>query len=177
MKTDSIQKLLLFAMLAGSLSMIYSCGSEGKKERANVVGTDTTMLCVGYHWTENEGREFLEKQRSSYTTAADWTKRAEQIRREILRGTGLEKFPEKCPLNPIFGDIRSYEGYQVQNVAFESLPGVFVTGSLYRPTDAGENLPGILNTHGHWANRDDYGRYRPDAQKRFAAMARMGAIV
>ena len=122
-------------MLAGSLSMIYSCGSEGKKERANVVGTDTTMLCVGYHWTENEGREFLEKQRSSYTTAADWTKRAEQIRREIQRYR-VGKFPEKCPLNPIFGDIRSYEGYQVQNVAFESLPE-YLLGGLYQPTDAG----------------------------------------
>jgi len=135
------------------------------------------MLCVGYYWTEAEGKEFLEKQRREYTTAEDWKRRAEKIRNQILKGTGLEKFPEKCPLNPIFGDKRTYEGYQVQNVAFESLPGVYVTGSLYTPANAAKNLPGILNTHGHWAELDDYGRYRPDAQKRFAAMARMGAMV
>ncbi|MFC2123483.1 alpha/beta hydrolase family protein [Bacteroidota bacterium] len=38
-------------------------------------------------------------------------------------------------------------------------------------------MPGILSPHGHWPNREDYGRYRPDVQNRCAAMARMGAIV
>ncbi|HAC73135.1 MAG: alpha/beta hydrolase [Petrimonas sp.] len=176
MKTNLIQRLFLLSLLTGLLA-VNSCTSKEKKNSVNVTQTDSTMLCVGYYWTEAEGKEFLEKQRREYTTAEDWKRRAEKIRNQILKGTGLEKFPEKCPLNPIFGDKRTYEGYQVQNVAFESLPGVYVTGSLYTPANAAKNLPGILNTHGHWAELDDYGRYRPDAQKRFAAMARMGAMV
>jgi hypothetical protein len=40
-----------------------------------------------------------------------------------------------------------------------------------------EEPPGILSPHGHWPDKDDYGRYRPDVQKRCAAMARMGALV
>lgn len=176
MKTDLIQRLFLLFMLTGLLA-VNSCTSKEKKNSANVTQTDSTMLCVGYYWSETEGKEFLEKQRKEYTTAEDWKRRSGQIRKQILKGAGLEKFPEKCPLNPIFGDKRTYEGYQVQNVAFESLPGVYVTGSLYTPLNATGKLPGILNTHGHWNDLSDYGRYRPDAQKRFAVMARMGAMV
>jgi len=136
-----------------------------------------SMLCVGNYWTEAEGKAFLEKMRGTYTTSDAWKKRSAQIRAQILKGAGLEKFPKKCPLNPVFGDKRVYDGYQVQNIAFESLPGVYVTGSLYTPLNAKGKIPGILNTHGHWSSPEDYGRYRPDAQKRFAVMARMGAMV
>lgn len=136
-----------------------------------------SMLCVGSHWTENEGKLFLEKQRQSYPTAAAWEARAKEIRSHILKGADLETYPQRYPLNTIMGEKRVYDGYQVQNVAFESLPGVYVTGSLYTPTNAKGVLPGILNTHGHWTKPGDVGRYRPDAQKRFAALARMGAMV
>ncbi|MEA5046237.1 MAG: hypothetical protein VB075_16920, partial [Petrimonas sp.] len=118
MKTNLIQRLFLLSLLTGLLA-VNSCTSKEKKNSVNVTQTDSTMLCVGYYWTEAEGKEFLEKQRREYTTAEDWKRRAEKIRNQILKGTGLEKFPEKCPLNPIFGDKRTYEGYQVQNVAFE----------------------------------------------------------
>ncbi len=136
-----------------------------------------SMLCVGNYWTEAEGKAFLKQMRQTYTTAEAWKTRAAQIRTQILKGTGLEQYPEKCPLNPMIGEKRVFDGYQVQNVAFESLPGVYVTGSLYTPTDAQGVLPGILSPHGHWTKPGEVGRYRPEAQKRFAAMARMGAMV
>lgn len=143
-----------------------------------VFGQEDSMLCQGYHWTEEEGKAFLEQRRDTYTTVDAWGDHAKKIRRKILEGAELENFPEKGSLNPIIGKKRVFDGYQVQNVAFESLPGVFVTGSLYTPTNVkNELLPGILNTHGHFNQPDNYGRYRPHAQKRHAALARMGAMV
>lgn len=134
-------------------------------------------LCVGAHWTEQEGKAFLDLMRQSYTNAKEWRKRRNEIRKHILKGLDLEKFPKKHPLNPIMGEVRKYDGYQVQNVAFESLPGVYVTGSLYMPLETKGRLPAILSPHGHWAKPGEVGRYRADAQKRFATMARMGAMV
>ena len=143
----------------------------------NIETKQPDVLCQGNYYTEDQGKLFLEKQRKSYTTSDAWVNRAKEICKQILLGAGLEKFPEKCPLNPIMGEKRIHDGYQVQNVAFESLPGVYVTGSLYTPTNATGVLPGILNTHGHWDQPGDVGRYRPDAQKRFGVLARMGAMV
>jgi len=139
--------------------------------------TSGPVLCQADYFTEAQGREFLALQRKKYTTEKQWNKRANEIRKHILKGSGLEVFPEKCPLNPLIGEVRLYDGYQVQNIAFESLPGVYVTGSLYKPINYKGKIPGILSPHGHWSKPGDVGRYRLDAQKRFAAMARMGAMV
>lgn len=135
------------------------------------------MLCVGAHWSEEEGAAFLQMMRNSYQSERAWDKRAKAIRKQILKGAGLERMPEKTALNPKMGEVRVHEGYQVQNVAFESLPGVYVTGSVYMPIETSGKLPGILSPHGHWDQEGEVGRYRADAQKRFASLARMGAMV
>lgn len=175
MKSVYVNPFFVLFLLA-STCFLLSCGQkEPEKEKT----TEYQMSKAGqaYQWSEEEGKEFLRKMRNTYTTAEAWKQRAAQIRSHILEATGLDPFPEKCPLNPIIGEKRVYDGYKVQNVAFESLPGVYVTGSLYTPTGAEGMLPGILSPHGHWRDRKDYGRYRPDVQKRCAAMARMGAMV
>ena len=177
MKTILRQKItfLIGMVMIGLFVSFTTIGSKNKNQDKK----PESMLCVGNYWTEAEGKAFLEQMRQTYTTAEAWEKRAKQIRAQILKGAGLEQFPKKCLLNPIIGGKRVFEGYQVQNIAFESLPGVYVTGSLYTPTNAKGKIPGILSPHGHFGTtgNGDYGRYRPDAQKRFAAMARMGAMV
>lgn len=158
-------------------SLLLAFAPTQAKEQKKSAKVSPSMLCQGDYFTEQQGKDFLETQKKSYTTQKDWEKRAKLIKEHILKGTGLTKFPKKCPLNPIIGAKRVFDGYQVQNVAFESLPGVYVTGSLYTPTNAKGKLPGIISPHGHWHKKGDVGRYRPDAQKRFAALARMGAMV
>ncbi len=172
----SLFKYFLFLFLTTMLthSLLVSCTGEGSEKTGEIQMSESGQA---YQWSEAEGKDFLLQTRQHITTSMAWEKRANQIRTQILYATGLEPFPEKCPLNPIFGEKRTFDGYQVENVAFESLPGVYVTGSLYSPTEVKITPPGILSPHGHWPKKEDYGRYRPDVQKRCAAMARMGAVV
>ncbi len=157
-------------------SLLVSCSGKGSKTE-KPVEFELSKAGQVYQWSAAEGKAFLDQMRKTYTTPEAWQKRAEEIRTQILMGAELAPLPEKCPLNPIFGDIRTYDGYQVQNVAFESLPGVYVTGSIYSPVAREDSPAGILSPHGHWPKREDYGRYRPDVQYRCAAMARLGAMV
>ncbi|MFW6290617.1 MAG: alpha/beta hydrolase family protein [Mariniphaga sp.] len=135
------------------------------------------LLCVGHYYSEAEAREVLAELKLMNNSKEEWLQRAEIIRNGILQGADLIPFPERCPLKPRYSEKRIYEGYSVVNVAIESLPGVFVTGSLYLPELQKEKMPGIISTHGHWDKPGDYGRFREDVQMRCAALAKMGAVV
>lgn len=174
----TIKSTLLKRALALGLILLgsVSCSIESEKEQ-NSHSVEKSKAGQIYVISEEEGKEFLDSIRESNTNSVEWRKRAKVIRSHILKTTGLNPWPAKCALNPIFGEKRLLDGYQVQNVAFESLPGVYVTGSIYSPINSPENPAGVLSPHGHWPKREDYGRYRPDVQKRCASMARMGAVV
>ena len=131
------------------------------------------QLCQGNYQTEEEAKEQLARFAKTYSTLEQWKARAERIREGILRGAELLPLPKKCPLKPIIHSKRTYDGYTVENAAFESLPGVFVTGNLYRPSEGKGPFAAVLCPHGHFDN----GRLRPDMQKRCATLARMGAVV
>jgi hypothetical protein len=81
-----------------------------------------------------------------------WEKRAERVRRQILVSQGLWPMPTKTPLNPVIYGKIDRDGYTVEKVFFESAPGFYVTGNLYRPKDKPGKRPGVLCPHGHWAD-------------------------
>jgi uncharacterized protein len=134
---------------------------------------DTLMLCRGNYFSEEQGKEALQRFASTYQDLQGWEKRAERIRRGIMEGMQLTTTKFTTPLNPIIKNKRNYDGYTVENIAFESLPGFFVTGNLYRPLKTFKSYPVILSPHGH--GKDP--RYGESVQKRCAALAKMGAIV
>ena len=127
---------------------------------------------------------------------AQWEKRAENVRRRILVATGLWPMPPRKPIQPtIHGRVDRAE-YTVEKVFFESYPGFFVTGSLYRPKHRTGPLPAVLSPHGHFSNGrfHDHGwqevqrqifqgaeRFeaggRHPIQARCAQLARMGCVV
>src|SRR3954468_2563038 len=83
-------------------------------------------------------------------TKAEWEKRAEYVRRQILVSQGLWPMPTKTPLNAVIHGRIDRPEYSVEKVYFESAPGFFVTGNLYRPKDVKGKVPGVLFAHGHW---------------------------
>ncbi|HEX8038036.1 MAG TPA: acetylxylan esterase, partial [Chryseosolibacter sp.] len=74
---------------------------------------------------------------------------------------------------------RVLNGYTVESVVFESLPGFFVTGNLYKPSGKlkKKSLAVVLCPHGHFPDPNDYARFRKDMQIRCASLAKMGAVV
>jgi dienelactone hydrolase len=123
--------------------------------------------------TEKQGREKLAQYAGTWQTREEWEQRARNIRAGILQGANLSPLPARCDLKPIIWGKRACKGYTVENVAFESLPGFFVTGNLYRPAQGNGPFPGVLCPHGH----GNFPRVAAYTQTRSAALARMGAVV
>ena len=111
------------------------------------------------------------------STKEAWEKRARSLREHILVSMGLWPNPARSPLNAEITHRVERDGYSIENVRFQSLPGYYVTGNLYRPfggdrsfddrsgsggTGTGADShgtgdpgadsprPAILNPHGHW---------------------------
>jgi hypothetical protein len=134
-------------------------------------------LCQGNYLSEPAAEHQLAEFARGCPTLEDWQARARKVRAGILRGAGLWPPPKRCALNPIFHSRREYPGYDVENIAFESLPGFFVTGNLYRPKTGKPPFAAVLCPHGHFTYPGGGGRFRPDMQIRCATLARMGAVV
>ena len=132
-----------------------------------------------YQRPVEEGRKHLEQLLASYPSLPQWESRKAELRKCFLEQLKLIPFPRKTPLNPIVTPVRKFDGYTVQNVAIETIPGVYLCGSLYKPAKGKGPFPVVLCPYGHFANPDTnlYGRYRPDMQYRCATLARMGAVV
>jgi hypothetical protein len=79
-----------------------------------------------------------------------WEKRAEKVRRQMLVSQGIWPLPERTPLNAQVYGLLDKGDYTVEKVHFESVPGFFVTGNLYRPKSKTTGAPGVLFAHGHW---------------------------
>src|SRR5262245_2634879 len=80
----------------------------------------------------------------------EWQARAEKVRRQIAVAEGVWPQPEKTPLNVVIHGRTDKGDYTVEKVYFESVPGFFVTGNLYRPKNKTGKVPGVLFPHGHW---------------------------
>lgn len=79
---------------------------------------------------------------------ADWQRRRPQIRRQFLDMLGLDPLPLRTPLNARVTGGFERDTYRVENIVFESRPGLFVTGNLYLPKAAGPH-PAVVYVSGH----------------------------
>ncbi|MFY7894225.1 MAG: alpha/beta hydrolase family protein [Pirellula sp.] len=132
-------------------------------------------------------------------TKEAWESRAKELRQQMLVSLGMYPMPTLAAVKPVVHSRRELDGYAIEKVYFESLPGLFVTGSLYTPTSPlpeGQKRPAVLCPHGHWANGRFYytadgemkrelatgaerfeSAARSPLQARCVQMARMGIVV
>jgi|GEM_PF-77591 formylglycine-generating enzyme required for sulfatase activity/outer membrane protein assembly factor BamB/dienelactone hydrolase len=129
-------------------------------------------------------------------SADAWQTRKADVRRTMLVSMGLWPLPKRTPLNEVIHGAVDCGEYTVEKVQFESVPGFFVTGNLYRPKNVTGKGPAVLSPHGHFpggrfqdAGADSVRRSiasgaerfeeggRSFMQSRCVQLARMGCVV
>lgn len=86
---------------------------------------------------------------SHMQNAEEWKTKAPEYRRQLLDMLGLDPLPEKTPLQAVkTGEVKG-DGFVVEKLHFQSMPGLYVTANLYLPDKVEKPLPAILYVCGH----------------------------
>lgn len=122
--------------------------------------------------TDEDGKKMLAYLNTLYGDKQAWETRAACLRKEARERLGIDTIlNQRVSSKPILSKVRKFDGYTVQNIALETLPGLYVCGSIYTPSKKGKHAL-IICPNGHFGD----GRYRKDQQQRMATLARMGAV-
>jgi dienelactone hydrolase len=79
----------------------------------------------------------------------EWEAQLPRLRSEYLEMLGLAPLPEKTDLKVTITGTIERDGVVIDKLHFQSRPGLYVTGNLYRPKDNSARLPTILYVCGH----------------------------
>lgn len=124
------------AVLLFLATVAVSAGDEKDARNTNIPYTDTHFVLP------------------SYKNLAEWEARKPVLRKQLLSAAGLLPSPPKTDLHPqVFGRL-DRNGYSIEKVYLETLPGYYMGGNLYRPRGTSGKHPAVLIAQGHW----DYGR-------------------
>lgn len=123
--------------------------------------SDTVYKLKPYEYarrTDVDGEKMLSYLSGLYTDKDQWEQRTEILRKEVRQRLGLDDMLKGTvkDAKPILSKVRKFDGYTVQNFALETLPGLYVCGSVYAPRSKGKHAL-IICPNGH-LDRDATGR-------------------
>lgn len=149
------------ATLALALAFLtFNCSGSGLAQEqstqtltpASVLAEVPSKRLEKYFIAETE--KIASHRLADYQNLEQWQSERADLHNQLMDMLGLSPAPEKTPLNAQVTHQFEYEDIHVENVHFQSRPGLYVTGNLYRPKEVTEKLPTILYVCGHGAVKE-----------------------
>jgi dienelactone hydrolase len=147
--------VLVAALLSPALLCFPALAQEPAKP-ADTAKVDTSRgdaMLASYFALETE--KLRRNCLAEIETLDDWNAKRGEYRRQLLEMLGLDPLPERTDLKAEVTGRVEQDDFLVENVHFQSRPGLYVTGNLYRPKEVKEPLPAILYLCGHGAVKKD----------------------
>ena len=158
MSPQSRVRLLFPLLCALSLTAAHAAESTNEPSRAFE------------HFIKARAAELRAGDKAPATLAA-WTQQRTVLRENLRRAWGA--WPQSpAPLNPQSHGVLQRDGYRIEKVTFQTLPGVRMTANAYVPAQPGR-LPTVLCVHGHWRGA----KQDPVVQSRCIGLAKLGYFV
>lgn len=118
-------------------------------------------------------REITESPFPGVSSLADWEKKRPERYAEYIEMISLQDMPlngERPPLNTHVTGTIQRDGYRVEKLFYESLPGLYVPANLYIPDHIKGPAPAVLYVCGHAQTQKVYYQAHP------AKFARLGFV-
>jgi len=118
----------------------------------------TNASLVGYFTRET--RAISERCLADITSAGQWKERVPEMRAQLAEMLGLLPLPPRTDLKATVTKRFEHDTFTVENLHFQSRPGLYVTANLYVPKNLTKPAPTILYVCGHApvvTNRVSYG--------------------
>jgi hypothetical protein len=102
-----------------------------------------------YGAAREEARQISSNSLAVPLSPKEWSATADR-RREMWREMlGLSPLPPRTPLEATVTGVLERGDYVVEKVHFQSVPGAYVIGNIYRPANPNGRLPAVLYLCGH----------------------------
>ena len=108
--------------------------------------------------------------RSGIRTRAQLEARNRFVRAKVLEM--LNGSDDSGPLDATVTSVLERDGYRIENVLYQSRPGLWVSGNLYVPAGQGP-FPAVISPCGHY----ELARMYPDYQFAYLDLVRSGFVV
>lgn len=105
------------------------------------------------------------------TSSAAWEARKSALRLRLSQALAIPSGPP-APLDPLLHGTVDRDGYKVEKLSVQTLPGVRMTANLYLP-NIEKPCPAILAVHGHWRGA----KQDPVVQSRCIGAVKLGFVV
>jgi dienelactone hydrolase len=143
---------------------VYRSDEDKTKEREQMLARDGRGRLQAASVRENHAWQQV-KDRASWEKFRD-------IRLHALRAS-LGQFPApQADLRVRVTRILDGDGYRIENLVYETRPGLVATANLYTPARPGGSMPGILIAHSHHAPST-----QGELQDMGMTLARQGCVV
>jgi dienelactone hydrolase len=131
----------LAAQLRKLDATIVATSAERTKELSQMLRQDARTRLRAASQRENQAWNKVQ-------TRADWEAFRDARLRALQASLGQLPLPAKDLKVHVSGKL-SGPGYRIENLVFESRPGLLVTANLYLPAEPSRAMPGVLIAHSH----------------------------
>ncbi|NQT01689.1 MAG: prolyl oligopeptidase family serine peptidase [Planctomycetes bacterium] len=142
-----------------------------------IIGTSQADQQLAEYF-RTQTKQLSEKCLKDIKTLDDWETKRLLYRKQLFEMLGLEPLPKKTDLKPVItGKVEQGE-FTVENIYYQSRPGLYVTANLYIPKGLEKPAPAILYVCGHGPvkkNNISYGN-KVSYQRHAAWFARHGYV-
>jgi len=114
----------------------------------SVIGTSRADAMLAEYF-QAETAKLSDRCLTDIKSLDDWQAKRKLYREQLFEMLGLKPLPEKTDLKPVITGKIEHEQFTVENIHFQSSPGLYVTGNLYIPKGLEKPAPAILYVSGH----------------------------